>query len=67
MESLKIKTLHDDNIQFVDNYYRFVNHTDRLATTGFKTRLALQNAINAIKFDTKTVEIMQKRYSLLFS
>lgn len=66
-EFLKIKTLRDKNIEFSNNFFRYINHDDRLATTGFKTRSGLEKWSNEIRFDLRTIETMQKRYSLIFS
>lgn len=63
MNELKEATLKEENIvQTQDGYFRYVNHQDGLATTGFRTRIGLLMWTANIRFDDKTVELMKARY-----
>ena len=62
MEELKKQTIKDDNIALVDGFYRYVNHDDRICTTGFGTPEALKKYSGNIRFDNRTVELMTRRY-----
>ena len=63
MKELKQKTIKGENIVFVGEYFRYVNHPEKLLTTGFKQVKSLQEYSNDIRFDTKTLEIMKDRYN----
>ncbi len=64
---LKEYTLTNSNIEFKDHYYRYINHIDRLATTGFNSRERLVSYSDTLRFDTNTVKVMQQIYRLLFN
>jgi hypothetical protein len=46
-----------------DGYYRFVNHTERLLTTGFITKRALLKYKNDIRGDEMAIKEMAERYN----
>lgn len=61
---LKTNTIIPSNIvKTKDSYYRYVNHDNKLLTTGFKTEKALLKYSNDIRFDSKTVSLMKDRYN----
>lgn len=63
----KTNTIKNENIvQTPDGYFRYVNHADKLATTGFGTREALLKYSDNIRFDVGTIPQMQARYAELF-
>ncbi|QNR53954.1 hypothetical protein phiK7A1_166 [Pseudomonas phage phiK7A1] len=45
-----------------NSYYRYVNHTAKLATTGFLTKVGLELNKDIIRFDFGTVLLMHQRY-----
>lgn len=51
-----------ETIQTHDGLWRFVNHTHRLLTTGFKTEATLIGYKDVIRFDEAAVKIMQEQY-----
>lgn len=64
---IKTRTITTDNIvKTADDYYRFVNHADKLVTTGFKAKDKLLEYSDMIRFDNGTLAIMQERYFNLF-
>ncbi len=67
MEDLKIKTIIDDNIMFDGKFYRYVNHDDKLLTTGFSDKNGLLKNKNIIRFDKLTIPIMRDRYDKYIS
>lgn len=63
MNELKQRTLTESNItQTDDGYYRYVNHQDKLMTTGFQTKEVLLKYTGDIRFDKITIMLMQERY-----
>lgn len=46
--------------------YCYVDHTNKLATTGFKDKDALCRYRDAIRFDKGTICLMQDRYLGIF-
>ena len=67
MKTLKQKTLTLNNIIVCkDNYYRYVNHNDKLITLGFKTKEALIKWSGLIRFDNLSIKLMNKRYYEFF-
>ena len=63
MDALKNNTLKVDNIaKTIDGYYRYVNHGDKLVTTGFTTKEMLLKYTKDIRFDDQTVKRMSIRY-----
>lgn len=68
MNDLKVKTLTKDNIVLTnDGYFRYVNHSDKLVTTGFKGKDVLLNWTDAIRFDKNAIIKMQKRYAKFYN
>lgn len=63
---LKRATLIPDNIVYKDGIYRYVNHKDKLATTGFTNRPGLEKNTDIIRFDFGTVDRMKARYKDMF-
>lgn len=62
-QELKTRTLVPANIeQTADGFYRYINHQDKLSTTGFGTKEALSEYAPIIRFDVQTVKDMTKRY-----
>lgn len=64
MSELKQRTLTEANIVQDDGYYHYVNHQDKLMTTGFRTKEALLKYTGDIRFGKATIILMQKRYEL---
>lgn len=62
MNELKQRTLVEANIVQDDGYYHYVNHQDKLMTTGFRTKEALLKYTGDIRFDKATIILMQNRY-----
>lgn len=54
-------------IQTSDGIYRFVNHKEKLLTTGYPKKETLVSYAMCIRDDAKTREIMTKRYNDNFS
>lgn len=64
---LKNRTLQAENIvKTEDGYYRYVNHRDRLVTTGFGILAGLLRNTDIIRFDAATVAIMRGRYTAFY-
>ena len=61
-ETLKLNTVKEENISFVNGFFRYINHSDRLATTGFSTKEGLIRNKMAFRFDPQTIYIMRGRY-----
>ena len=59
---LKSFVLNNNNIQLSHNSYRYIDHINKLSTTGFKTRKALMRNKNLIRFDNNTIILMRERY-----
>jgi hypothetical protein len=66
MEDLKKRTITDDNITLVNGYHYYINHIDKLATHGFKTKEKLIEYKDMIRFDNKTIILMQNRYNSFY-
>jgi hypothetical protein len=66
-EILKANTIKKDNIVLIDGYHRYVNHIDKLVTTGFLTIEKLIEYSNMIRFDNGTIRIMLDRYNSLYN
>ena len=67
MDNLKQSTLNDDNIVMTpDGYYRYVNHLDKLATTGFGNTGGLMRNVDIIRFDDRTITKMRQRYADIY-
>jgi hypothetical protein len=49
-----------------DDYYRFVNHEEKLATTGFRSEQGLLKNAGIIRIDAQTTILMRERYSSIF-
>ena len=49
-----------------DDQYRFVNHKEQLATTGFGSEVGLLKNVDIIRFDAGTLTLMKARYLKLF-
>ncbi len=49
-----------------DDQYRFVNHTERLASTGFGSEVGLLKNADIIRIDAGTLAIMRTRYLEMF-
>jgi hypothetical protein len=49
-----------------DDYYRFVNHSERLATTGFSSEVGLLKNADIIRVDEGTLALMRARYLKMF-
>ena len=65
---IKNRTITPENItKTKDNYFCFVNHPDKLVTTGFLQKENLLKYQNDIRFDSFTIERMKKRYSDFFN
>jgi hypothetical protein len=63
LENLKNRTLKEKNIELKNGLYRYINHTDKLATTGFLSKENLEKNKDIIRFDSSTIEIMNNRYN----
>lgn len=63
---LKRATLIPDNIVLKDGIYLYVNHKDKLATTGFTNRPGLEKNTDIIRFDYGTIQRMKARYKDMF-
>ena len=50
-------------IVYFCGHFRFVDHINRLATTGFKTKDKLLEYSSSIRFDKGTLVIMIERYN----
>ncbi len=59
---IKNRTIQPCNITH-DNYYRYINHIDKLATTGYKSFDMLVCYKDNIRFDSYTIKIMKTRYT----
>jgi len=66
MDDLKAKTITDDNIMFDGKFYRYVNHDDKLLTTGFGIKNGLLRNKNIIRFDKLTIPNMRDRYDKFY-
>lgn len=66
MTQLKARTLSDENIVEVDGFFRYVNHFNKLATTGYGTRVNLIKNKDLFRFDTNTIKLMKERYDKLY-
>ena len=66
MEELKQITIIDSNITLVNGYHYYVNHIDKLVTHGFKTKEKLIEYKDMIRFDNKTIILMQIRYNSFY-
>ena len=62
MKKHKPAFLNEDNIIFYDKCFRYIDHKNKLLTTGFKTQEALISNTDMIRFDDGTVKLMQERY-----
>lgn len=61
---LKQNTIKDENIKQTKNgYYRYVNHSNKLTTTGFGSKEALKRNSDIIRFDSETIKKMKERYN----
>lgn len=49
-----------------DDQYRFVNHKEQLASTGFGSEVGLLKNADIIRIDAGTLELMRARYLTLF-
>lgn len=58
----KNSVLKQSNILFFNGFWRYVDHTNKLATTGFKSRDALIKNTSILRFDKDTMLLMKKRY-----
>ena len=67
MDNLKQNTVIDSNIVFIDEAFRYVNHIDKLATTGFTKMNGLLKNADIIRFDEGTLKLMRERYDSLYS
>jgi hypothetical protein len=68
MISLKKKTLNPSNITKTwDGYFRYINHEEKLLTTGYLIEKNLKKNSNMIRFDTGTIERMKARYKIVMS
>lgn len=67
MSDLKNKTITDNNIMFDGKYYRYVNHDDKLLTTGFGIKDGLLRNKDIIRFDDLTIPRMRDRYDNFYS
>ena len=59
---IKINTLNTSNITQVDGFYRFINHIDKIATTGFRSKDVLLVYADSIRFDSQALSRMNSRY-----
>jgi len=50
-------------IVYFCGHYRYVDHSKRLATTGFKTKEKLLEYSSSIRFDKGTLHTMIERYN----
>lgn len=63
MKQLHAKVCTEANIQNTpDGYWRYVDHSEKLATTGFKSRNGLIKNEDIIRFDSGTLVRMRERY-----
>ena len=60
--NLRSRTIIDDNILLVDGFYRYVNHSDKVSTSGFGTRKTLLKYSGNFRFDSSSLGIMKDRY-----
>ena len=67
MDNLKQNTVIDSNIVFIDGAFRYVNHIDKLATTGFTKMNGLLKNADIIRFDEGTLKLMRERHNSLYS
>ena len=66
MDDLKAKTITYDNIMFDGKFYRYVNHDDKLLTTGFSIKNGLLRNKDIIRFDDLTIPVMRDRYDKFY-
>lgn len=50
-------------IQTDDGYFRYVNHKDRLLSTGFSNVAGLLKNTKHIRVDTPAIDLMRRRYA----
>lgn len=67
MENLKFRTIQDCNITFIARYWRYVNHADKLVTTGFKIKRSLIINKDNIRFNDESVIYMRDRYDSYYN
>ena len=53
-------------VEKAGDQYRYVNHTKRIATAGFKLRKALVKYSDSFLGTTSALQVAMKRYELLF-
>lgn len=58
----KNSVLKQSNISFSNGFWRYVDHTNKLATTGWKNKDTLIKNTSIIRFDKDTILLMKKRY-----
>ena len=63
---LKAKTITDDNIMFDGKFYRYVNHDNKLLTTGFSIKNGLLRNKDIIRFDNLAIPTMRYRYDKFY-
>lgn len=63
---IKASTLKPENIHFNNDFFRYTNHVDKVATTGFRTIEDLHKYTAELYFSGPTIEVMQKRYKELY-
>ena len=61
-KNLKIAVLKQENILHSKHFYRYVDHKNKMATTGFIKKKALLQNSDCIRFDKETVALMKNRY-----
>ena len=55
-----------ESVQTEDGFFRVVNHTDGLLTTGWRTEEGLKEGFHLIRFSDSTIELMKARYKFWF-
>lgn len=66
-KALKENTIKIENlIQTTDGMYRYVNHSEKILTSGYTTKGNAIKFKNNFRFDEVSVKEMYKRYSEVF-
>ena len=68
MEKLKNKVINNKNIIYTsEGYFRFIDHYNKLLTTGFRTKEKLITYKDDIRFDVGTIIVMYNNYEKLYA